>query len=175
MVMNPQLMFVALGVLAFIIILLIFALGTARKNMEQLIAKQAMLKKEFEALELTRHELVAQLRDIELEKLQSDTRLEESKRQANNLWEQLKEKSLKTEQASKAEREMQEIKLEKLRAERNELLQQQTRLATELTERDAGHARQVEQFELQKQALAKEFENLANKIFEEKNKQFKQT
>lgn len=175
MVMNPQLMFVALGVLAFIVILLIFALGTARKNMEQLIAKQAMLKKEFEALELTRHELVAQLRDIELEKLQSDTRLEESKRQANNLWEQLKEKSLKTEQASKAEREMQEIKLEKLRAERNELLQQQTRLATELTERDAGHARQVEQFELQKQALAKEFENLANKIFEEKGRRFAET
>jgi len=121
---------------------------------------------------LNQHELVGQLRAIELQKQQSDTRVEESKRQAESFWQQLKENSLKADQVLKAERAVQETKLEKLRAESNELQQQQTRLATELKERDAGHAKQVEQFEEQKQALAKEFENLANKIFEEKGKRF---
>jgi len=175
MVINPQLMFVALGVLALIALCLMAALGKAGKNKSQLETQQAALKKELEELELNQHELIATLRDIELHKQQSDTRLEETSRQANTLWEQLKENSLKTEQTLKAEREIQEVRLEKLRVERNELQQQQTRLATELKERDAGHARQVEQFEEQKQALAKEFENLANKIFEEKGKRFSET
>jgi len=172
MALNPQLMFVALGVLALIMLCLIVALAKARKNKIQRDAQQATLKKEVGDLELTRHEQVEQLRNIELQKQQSDTRLDESKKQANSLWEQLKENSLKTEKALKVEREIQESKLEKLRAECNELQQQQTRLTTELKERDASHARQVEQFEEQKQALSKEFENLANKIFEEKGKRF---
>jgi len=175
MPINPQLMFVALGVLTLITLCLMVAFGKARKNTSQLETQQASLKKEQEALELNQHELVTQLRDIELQKQQSDTRLEESRRQAESFWQQLKDNSFKTEQTLKAERNVQEAKLEKLRAECNELQQQQTRLATELSERDAGHARQVEQFEEQKQALGKEFENLANKIFEEKGKRFSET
>lgn len=65
--------------------------------------------------------------------------------------------------------------MDALRTECAELQQQQARLTTELRERDASHAQQVKQFEEQKLALGKEFENLANKIFEEKGKRFSET
>jgi DNA recombination protein RmuC len=47
-------------------------------------------------------------------------------------------------------------------------------LETSLEERDKNHQEQIKNFESQKQALAKEFENIANKIFEEKGKSFSQ-
>jgi len=173
--MNVQLMLVALGVLAVIAIYLIVALMKTRKYKLQLETQQAQLKQVLEQTEFDRDGLVAQLHETELQKLQSDTRLEASARQANSLWEQLKENTTKAEQVLKAERNAWEGKLENLRREHNELLQQQTRLTTELKERDAGHVLQVEQFEQQKQALGKEFESLANKIFEEKGRRFSET
>jgi DNA recombination protein RmuC len=172
MTINFQFLLAALGALALITLCLMVALSIAKKNQRLLKVGQAALKKE---LQRHQHELGGQLRDIELKKQQSDTRLEDSKRQANGLWEQLKENTLKADKTLKIEREIQEAKLEKLRTEYNELQQQQTQLSTELKERDAGHARQVEQFELQKQALSHEFEGLANKIFEEKGKRFSET
>ncbi|MEY8240441.1 MAG: DNA recombination protein RmuC [Cycloclasticus sp.] len=45
-------------------------------------------------------------------------------------------------------------------------------LVTSQVEREGSHAKQLAQFEEQKQALSKEFENLANKIFEQKGKAF---
>lgn len=175
MTLNPQLLFVALGVLALVTLFLIVALSKARKDCVQHETQLEALQQEVEQLQSTRHELTTQLHDIQLQKQQSDTRLEETAKQSETLWQQLKDNSVKTEQTLKAEREQQETKLEKLRAECAALQQQQARLTTELSERDASHVRQVEQFEKQKQALAKEFENLANKIFEEKGKRFSET
>ena len=48
-------------------------------------------------------------------------------------------------------------------------------LKTSLNEREKNHQQQLEQFTEQKQSLKKEFENLANKIFEEKGKSFTDT
>lgn len=172
MTINPQLLLIALAGLALIAFWLAVALVRASKKRTNLEAQQAALHKELEQVATERHELTDQLRELELRKKESDTRLEETTRQAENLWQQLKDNSIKTEQTLKNERELQEARLEKLRNECGELQQQQTRLSTELKERDASHAQQVEQFEQQKQALAREFENLANKIFEEKGKRF---
>lgn len=47
-------------------------------------------------------------------------------------------------------------------------------LKAEQVERDAGFQKQLRQFEEQKEALKKEFENLAHRIFEEKGKTFSQ-
>lgn len=54
----------------------------------------------------------------------------------------------------------------------SQLQAENTRLATQQEERDNAHKQQVEQFEQQKIALQKEFELLANRIFEEKGKSF---
>lgn len=50
-----------------------------------------------------------------------------------------------------------------------------TELKTSLDERDTSHHEKVAQLEQSKHALTKEFENLANKIFEEKGKTFTDT
>lgn len=51
---------------------------------------------------------------------------------------------------------------------------QHSALKAEQAERDNHHQKQLQQFEEQKGALKKEFENLANKIFEDKGKTFTQ-
>ncbi len=69
------------------------------------------------------------------------------------------------------------------RQEENEALHQECRsltrekaeFSTLLDERDRAHRQQLAQFEEQKQALAREFENLANRIFEEKGQRFTET
>ncbi len=50
-----------------------------------------------------------------------------------------------------------------------------TELNTSLDEREKNHQQQLEQFAEQKLVLKKEFENLANKIFEEKGRSFTDT
>ncbi len=62
-----------------------------------------------------------------------------------------------------------------LRAQCVALGRENTGLKTRLEERDRAHAEQRAQFEAQKQALAREFENLANRIFEEKGQRFTET
>jgi len=173
--MNVQLMLVALGVLVLIAIFLTVTLLAVRRGRSELDIRYVQLQDVFEQTELKRDELAVQLREIELQQQQTATRLEASARQADNLWEQLKENTAKAEHTLQVERRTFDDRLEKLRAEYSDLLQQQTRLTTELKERDASHALQVALFEQQKQALSKEFENLANKIFEEKGKRFSET
>ncbi|MBV1871373.1 MAG: DNA recombination protein RmuC, partial [Gammaproteobacteria bacterium] len=50
-----------------------------------------------------------------------------------------------------------------------------TELKTSLSEREKNHQQQLDQFGEQKATLKKEFENLANKIFEEKGRSFTDT
>ncbi len=66
-------------------------------------------------------------------------------------------------------------KHDKLQQQFTSLNAEHTELKTSLDEREGSHAKQLAQFEEQKQRLSKEFENLANKIFEEKGKSFADT
>lgn len=171
---DLQLILAALTVLVIVVTYLIAALP-ARKKIAQLLQQQTELKDNLEKANLGHSETAQRLREVELQKQQTDTRLEAATRQAENFWQQLKDSTVKADQALRFERATLEAKLDSLRSEHNTLLQQQARLSTELSERDASHVRQVEQFEQQKQTLAKEFENLANKIFDEKGKRFSET
>ena len=182
MTQNPQLLFIALGVLALITLVLIITLNKSRKQVADGERQKAEFQQQLgdlagscERLDSERQLLLGQLHQLQLDKKQSDTRLEETTKQAETLWQQLKENSVKAEQLLTGEREKHESRLETLRKEYAELQQVQIRLKTELQERDASHARQVAQFEDQKRQLGKEFENLANKIFEEKGKRFSET
>ena len=68
-----------------------------------------------------------------------------------------------------------EDKLEQLRRRLDTMSTQYAELKTSLDERDAGHVKQLENFEEQKQVLQKVFENTANKIFDKKGKDFSET
>lgn len=164
-------MLAALVLLAVVVTYLIVALP-ARKKIVQLESQQEQLRESLEKAEQGHGESAMQLRDVELQKQQADTRLESAEQRVGELEKQLNDLKEKAEQELQAERTNLQGKLEKLQQEHQQLLQRATRIETERAERDASHARQVEQFEEQKQALGKEFENLANKIFEEKGKRF---
>ena len=66
-------------------------------------------------------------------------------------------------------------KLDTLTQEHQQLVETHTELKTTLEQRDAHFKEQMAQFTGTKQALTKEFENLASKIFEEKGKTFTDT
>lgn len=63
----------------------------------------------------------------------------------------------------------------KSQTEYTQLLGEHAQLKTTLDEREKSNKKQLEQLEVGKQNLTKEFENLANKIFEEKGKSFSDT
>ncbi len=65
-------------------------------------------------------------------------------------------------------------KLEQVSSSHVTLQKSYQQLETSLEERDKNYQEQIKNFESQKQALAKEFENIANRIFEEKGKSFSQ-
>ena len=66
-------------------------------------------------------------------------------------------------------------KLDSLQEKHTAISNEHTELKTSLGEREKNHLQQIEQFEQQKIALTNEFTNLANKIFEEKNRSFTDT
>ncbi|MBL4608515.1 MAG: DNA recombination protein RmuC [Pseudomonadales bacterium] len=66
-------------------------------------------------------------------------------------------------------------KFEDLQGQFSSLSSEHTELNTSLKEREKNHQQQLEQFAEQKLVLKKEFENLANKIFEEKGRSFTDT
>lgn len=169
--MDAQWPMLALAILVAIVAYLLAVLP-ARKKIAQLETQQEQFKADLAQAEQGHSETAAQLREVELQKQQADTRLESAEQRVSELEKQLSELAEKAEQELHTERSSLQSKLESLQQEHQQLLQRATRIETERAERDASHARQVEQFEQQKQVLGKEFENLANKIFEEKGKRF---
>ena len=149
MTMDAQWLLVVLAIFALVVAYLVVFLFASQKRGTQAQAGQNQLQESLDKTVVERDEVLRQLRDTELQKQQSDTRLEASTQQLEAF--------------------------DVLRKEHSELLQQQARLSTELKERDASHRGQLEQFEQQKKSLGKEFENLANKIFEEKGQRFSAT
>lgn len=75
----------------------------------------------------------------------------------------------------KSQLKQQQIKLTELQAEHLQLTKQHTELDTSLQQRERHFEQQLTQLAENKQMLSKEFENLANKIFDEKGKTFTDT
>lgn len=127
---------------------------TQSKEREQ--AKQAQFEKEQERSHQLTHEL-------------SNVKAEASKHltQANQLTGQLDE--LKGKLADR------ESDLQQLHLAQSQLKADYAELKTSLDERDNKHKEQLQLLEDNRAQLAKDFENLANKIFEEKGKSFTET
>ena len=80
----------------------------------------------------------------------------------------LRQNNLQTQQ----QLERQSEQTDTLRAQLMQLSRTNAELKTAQQERDQSHARELAQFNEQKKLLEKEFENLANRIFEQKGKSF---
>lgn len=100
-----------------------------------------------------------QRQDLELQLVSLQTKLEAT----NETDEQLKQQLSIFEESLDKERKL-----------RQEAQEQRKISETKLTEREANFKKQQQLFEDQKQALTREFELLAHKIFEEKGKRFEQ-
>lgn len=95
---------------------------------------------------------------------ESRQQLEGTRRAEQALQEQLQQaKQQQAEQQAHTAQQQQQL---------NELLAENTELRTRQQEKEQHYAAQLEQLEQQKRGLSKEFENLANRIFEEKGKSF---
>lgn len=68
-----------------------------------------------------------------------------------------------------------QAKFDNLQHQYNQQTADYAQLKTSLAERDTSHKAQLAQLDQNKQALTKEFENLANKIFEQKGRAFADT
>lgn len=124
------------------------------KEREQ--SKQLQIEKEQEKAQALSNEL-------------SNVKSESSKHltQANQLSIQLDE--------LKAKLSEREVELQQLHHTQSQLKADYTELKTSLDERDNKHKEQLQLLEENRVQLAKDFENLANKIFEEKGKSFTET
>ncbi len=178
------------------------ALAEANKALSAVNADKARLDTELAAATEQEKSLRGQVRQLELDQQKTNTKLEAAENRKSDLDEELNQ--IKTSQqeavdkmhtAEKANESAQtetkesakqlveskstitrtEEKLEALQKNFNSLNREHAELETSQKERDDSHAKQLAQFEEQKQALSKEFENLANKIFEEKGKTFADT
>ncbi|MFC3151889.1 DNA recombination protein RmuC [Litoribrevibacter euphylliae] len=127
---------------------------TQSKEREQ--AKQAQFEKEQERS----HQLTNELSNVKAEASKHLT-------QANQLMSQLDE--LKGKLADR------ESDLQQLHLAQSQLKADYAELKTSLDERDNKHKEQLQLLEDNRAQLAKDFENLANKIFEEKGKSFTET
>jgi len=158
------------------------------KNHKLELEKQSDLERIHRDLEIEMNRLDARYKALESNylKMQSWYESLEQKLDLESKAKHEAEKTAKTLEAHAAEAEKkvnekgaQHSALEKKYDELNQLhlklSSDYTELKTSLEERDKSHQQQVSQFAEQKAALNKEFENLANKIFEEKGKSFSET
>jgi len=109
--------------------------------------------------------------------LEANTRLEQSRKQISDLQSQL-ERSQTLLQERSLDGQKLEQKEQQVDALNLQIAQLNTRLNQEQVERQKDQENLQEKLELlqsNKVQLSQEFENLSNKIFEEKNKQFKQS
>ncbi len=125
-------------------------LERVRQDVANLQAQQEVLRDAAHQAERQREASVAELRALEKSRQEISERLEQSNASIETL-------------RSRLESEQ--------RAYQN-LSEKHSALTASLDERDRQHKLQLAQFGEQKQALEKEFQNLANRIFEEKGKTF---
>ena len=117
-------------------------------------------KTQLEALQAKHDESIEKYNDITKTHTELKTTLEER----NNSHSQ-----------QKIQLESLQGKLDALQEKYTAITSEHTEIKTSLGEREKNHLQQIEQFEQQKVALSNEFTNLANRIFEEKNRNFTDT
>lgn len=127
-------------------------LASVKENLQQEQQEKQSLQFEKSRLENDRNAL--------------DRQLAAEKSRSQSLDVQKNELSEKGQELEAELKQLQE-KLAQLQAENAKVIAAQD-------ERDNSHKKQLESFEQQKQQLSKEFENLANRIFEDKGKAFDQ-
>lgn len=129
------------------------------------------LQKQFEQT-VQNHKQEADLINAQLQNTQHS--LNEAGIQAKGFEEKSTQLEGKLQDAIQLRNDLQR-KLDAVTQEYQQLVETHTELKTTLEQRDAHFKEQMAQFTETKQALTKEFENLASKIFEEKGKTFTDT
>lgn len=158
-------------------------LANQSKALEELRQQHHATEKQLEAAQVEIRGLKDQVTELRERLSRSAEELKAERSSVSNLNERLAEASKKSESLdSKLEEsrkhfaELREnINAEKQRNEEllranQELIKTNTQLQTEQDERDASHAREVANFEQQKQSLAEQFKVLSNEILEAKTK-----
>ncbi|MFL0798144.1 MAG: DNA recombination protein RmuC [Cellvibrionaceae bacterium] len=175
MIEIQQQLLIAIGVAVLLALGLFFFLGgiKGRKQLEQLSLEKNTLEQQLttvnDKLQQEQQEkqgLVFEKNNIENDRNALDRQLAAEKASGKSLDAQKADLEAKL-QSHLSEAKVLNEKLAQLQAEN-------ARVVAAQDERDAGYKKQLESFEEQKQQLTKEFENLANRIFEDKGKAFDQ-
>ena len=146
-------------------------LTTAKHSVEQTVSR---LSTQLEAEQTSLTELKEQSAKRESLHL---SELDKEKQRSQSLSQQVAdvraESSKYQTKANELSVQVEELKKDQQRL--NQLQSEYAELKTSLDERDNKHKEQLELLEQNRAQLAKDFENLANKIFEEKGKSFTET
>lgn len=151
------------------------------KQKEAIESSYRHLEIQHNTLETRFQSLSSNLEDSQIKLSVIDEKLAEETRSRHEAEKNARSNEIRAEDANNKLQENKEqfAKLEKkyddLNASFAKLSSEHAELRTSLDERDKSHKHQITQFEQQKTALSKEFENLANRIFEQKGKSFSET
>ncbi len=158
------------------------------QHLSELGQSSAETTKKLHLVELGQERLQAQLELVRSRKMELDQQLKQAQVSAQTcqqtnveLGKQAKEHEVKSRELRQQLDDAKQLQLDLLtkcegvQVRYAALNNDHTELKTCLEERESGHAKQLENFEEQKQLLEKVFENMANKIFEEKGKAFSET
>jgi DNA recombination protein RmuC len=187
----PEWLYLVLAIVAIASVICLFMFRHVQ-NRQKMLDEQGQLLAQArgseQSLQFEKHTLETQIEGLQRE-------LASNKLAADHLIEELKEQrefrlsAEKTSEASSAKYQEQQAQnseqraqidktqgaLEQLQEAYQSLLEKHSRLDASLTERDRSHQKQLQDFSDQKRVLEQEFQNLANKIFEEKGKSFDHT
>ncbi|EHR42609.1 DNA recombination protein RmuC [Alishewanella jeotgali] len=156
--------------------------------LEVVRAQHHNAEKLLETAQADNRSLKEQVQELRSRLDKSEQGLQQERLQVNQLKDLLAEEgkateslSSKLEEARKHFAEQRESLMaekqrnETLQAEHQALVKAHTQLKTELDEREASHAREVANFEKQKQSLAEQFKVLSNEILEAKTKSLQES
>lgn len=159
-----------------------------RQQLEALNQQYLAVARQLEAARSEGQALDRQVQELFGRLEQSISQWEAGQAEINRLKDLLANEGKRAQALQTAEREVREqlgearqlvqqreAKIEALQAELQQLRAEYTQLNTSLQEREEGFRGQMAQLVDARQSLTQEFENLANKIFEEKGKTFSQT
>ena len=147
------------------------ALGGAEQKLKETEVSLASVETENNSISNRKQELEAEIKESQV-RLDEQSKLALSAEKSNQgTLSELKQVKVQLEESKLLRKELADS-LEAKQSELTLLTKQYAELKISMDEREMGHAREVDNFEKQKQALSEQFENLSNKIFEEKGKAF---
>lgn len=158
-------------------------LNTVRSSAEQIQQQLHATEKQLESAQADRRAQGAQIQELRERLGQSEQNLQQEREAVHRLKDQLAEAGKKAEalesrlaeldkhfEELRATLEAEKQRSEALLRDNQELLRINTQLKTEQEERDASHARELANFEQQKQSLTEQFKVLSNEILEAKTR-----